>query len=74
LLNEHGILARSVRKRFDDVVDVVEFDGDGHGDVISGERHCSRIVPGRIRRRAELLYAIHGCKVVKCENPDDEGD
>ncbi len=51
-----------------------EFDGVGDGDGLIGVRYGSRIVPGRIRRRAELLYAIQGCKAVKCVKLDDEDE
>ena len=67
LLSECGRLAKSERKRVDvddDELMVLEMEM-----MIIGVRHGSRIVPGRIRRRAELLYAIHGCKVVKCVKP-----
>ena len=47
-----GKFEKNDRKRLDDE-DVVEGDGDGQGPV--EERRGSRIVPGRMRRSAELL-------------------
>ncbi len=73
LFNECGILANNVRKRLD-VIDDDDDDGDGDGAGVAGRWHVSSTVPGRIRRRVELLYPTHGCKLVKCIKSDDDDD
>lgn len=68
------MLAKSARKRLEDVDDDVEFAGEGDRHDMIGARHCSSIVPGRIRRNAALLNAVHGCNVVKWEKPVADDD